>query len=63
PTVKWLGVYFDQKLTFNYHVKAMAESAGKAMGSLVMLANTVKGFFQYHMWLMYKGCVIPVMTY
>jgi ribonuclease HI len=62
-TVKWLGVYFDRKLLFNHHVKILAGRAGKAVGSLVMLANTVKGLSPHLMRLMYKACVVPVMTY
>ncbi|KAJ3968691.1 hypothetical protein EV361DRAFT_779654, partial [Lentinula raphanica] len=61
--VKWLGVYLDRKLTFNHHVKTLAGNAGKALGALTMLANTVKGMSQYHLRLMYKSCVVPVMTY
>ncbi|KAH7873299.1 uncharacterized protein C8R40DRAFT_1016611, partial [Lentinula edodes] len=61
--VRWLGVYFDRKLLFNHHVKTLAGSAGKAVGSLIMLANTVKGLSPYHMRMMYKSCVVPVMTY
>ncbi|KAF8583295.1 hypothetical protein K439DRAFT_71950 [Ramaria rubella] len=40
-TVKWLGIYFDRKLTFNEHVKCMIGKAEKSINGLSMLANTV----------------------
>lgn len=62
-SVKWLGVHFNSKLTFNHHVKQLTNNAGKAVGSLQMLANTVCGLSQYHTRQMYKACIVPAMTY
>lgn len=62
-TVKWLGMYFDRKLTFNHHVKAMAARAEKTVNRLSMLANTIKGLSQKHVRTLYTSCVLPVLTY
>ncbi|KAL6309790.1 hypothetical protein BKA93DRAFT_715390, partial [Sparassis latifolia] len=61
--VRWLGVYFDRKLTFHQHVKNMAGKAMKATNALSMLANTVRGLSQVHMRTLYIGCVLPIITY
>ncbi|KII90006.1 hypothetical protein PLICRDRAFT_573932 [Plicaturopsis crispa FD-325 SS-3] len=42
--VKWLGVLFDRKLTFDGHVKMMAGRAENAVNALCMLANTCRCF-------------------
>jgi hypothetical protein len=39
--VKWLRVYFDRKLTFEYHTKSLAARGENAVSSFTMLANTV----------------------
>ncbi|KAK6996196.1 hypothetical protein R3P38DRAFT_2566230, partial [Favolaschia claudopus] len=42
PTIKWLGVLFDRKLTFDPHVRSLAERARSKVNWSRMLANTVK---------------------
>ena len=55
--VKWLGVYFDRKLSFNYHVDTTAARAENAVKALTMLANTVRGLSHIHMRHLYRACI------
>ncbi|TFY57753.1 hypothetical protein EVJ58_g6828 [Rhodofomes roseus] len=61
--IKWLGVYMDRGLTFDFHVKQMAARAEKTVNGLSMLANTVRGLSQTHLRTLYTACVRPIMTY
>ncbi|CAK5263969.1 unnamed protein product [Mycena citricolor] len=63
PTIKWLGVYLDRKLSFNHHVKTLASRAMTKVNAMTMLSNTVRGLSQVHLRQLYKACVVPVMTY
>ncbi|KAF7343444.1 putative RNA-directed DNA polymerase from transposon BS [Mycena venus] len=62
-SVKWLGVYLDNKLNFNHHVKTLAARAENTVNGLTMLSNTVRGLSQTHLRHLYKACVVPVMTH
>jgi len=48
-TVRWLGVYFDQKLLFNKHVTKIASRAEAAIANMSMLANTTQGLSHYYL--------------
>ncbi|KAF8587512.1 hypothetical protein K439DRAFT_1337973, partial [Ramaria rubella] len=61
--IKWLGIYFDRKLTFNEHVKRMAGRAEKTINGLSMLANTVRGLAQHHVQTLHITCILPQLTY
>ncbi|KAJ7492205.1 hypothetical protein FB451DRAFT_963560, partial [Mycena latifolia] len=63
PTLKWLGVLFDRKLTFDPHVRNLADRACSKVNGSRMLANTVKGLSQEHLRTLYRTCVLPVLTY
>lgn len=63
PTVKWLGIHFDARLNFKSHATALAAKAGKALGAMFMLANTVRGMSQAHLRLLYITCIRPILTY
>ncbi|KAJ7244145.1 hypothetical protein B0H12DRAFT_1022643, partial [Mycena haematopus] len=63
PTVKWLGVYLDRRLSFRHHVKTLSARAANTVNGLTMLSNTVRGMSQVHLRHLYKACVMPVMTY
>ena len=39
--VRWLGVYFNQKLRFDHHAKLLTTRGNNAVSGLSMLANTV----------------------
>ena len=59
----WLGFYFDWKLTFNNHTKIMCARASNVMSGLSCLGNTIVGMTPQHLRLLFKTCVVPVMTY
>jgi len=62
-TICWLGVHFDRKLLYNYHVTKMAAKAENAIACISMLANTVQGLSHYHLRLLYRTCILPIITY
>jgi ribonuclease HI len=61
--IRWLGFYLDRKLTFNDHVKIMAAKGSNVISGLTCLGNTITGMNAHHLRLLYKTCVIPVITY
>jgi len=62
-TIHWLGVYFDCKLLYNYHVTKMAVKAENAIVYISMLANTVWCLSHYHLCLLYCTCILPIIIY
>ena len=62
-TVRWLGVYFDRKLRFEHHAKALAARGENTVSSFTMLANTVRGLNSIHLRHLYISCVIPRILY
>lgn len=63
PYVRWLGVYFDRKLSFKHHIKLMETKGTNAVCGLAMLANTVRGLHQTHIRCLYISCVLPKILY
>lgn len=61
--IRWLGVYFDQKLRFDQHAKLLASRGENAVAGLTMLANTVRGLSQVHLRQLYISCIIPKILY
>ena len=61
--VKWLGVHFDRRLSFNHHVKIAAAKGETAVNALTMLANTVRGLSHLFLRRLYLACVIPKTLY
>ncbi|KAF5377839.1 hypothetical protein D9615_006682 [Tricholomella constricta] len=62
-TIRILGVFFDRRLTFNQHVRILADRAGNTVRGSRMLANTMKGLSQVELRTLYQACVVPVLTY
>jgi len=62
-TICWLGVHFNRKLLYNYHVTKMAVKAENAVACISMLANTVQSLSHYHLRLLYRTCILPIITY
>src|SRR5215208_8018491 len=58
--VRWIGIWFDRKLNFNYHVNLKIASGQKAIGAICRLANTTKGLSPSAVRQLYKACVIPI---
>jgi ribonuclease HI len=63
PVIRWLGVWFDTKLTFDHHVRTIAQRCRQLANGLDMLANTVRGLHQDSMRSLYLGCIAPVFKY
>jgi ribonuclease HI len=61
--MRWLGIYFDPCLTFREHIKIMCNRSRSIINGIRCLTNTVRGMSQAHLRLLYKTCVVPVMTY
>ena len=40
PYLRWLGVFFDKKLSYKWHVRIRAEKAMKVAKALCSLGNT-----------------------
>ncbi|PPQ85685.1 hypothetical protein CVT25_002136 [Psilocybe cyanescens] len=62
-TVRWLGVYFDRKLSFDRHIKILASRGENAVAALTMLANTVRGLNHSHLRNLYISCVTTKIFY
>ena len=60
---KYLGVIFDQYLNFNYNVDTLANSAGRALGSLISKykLNKDMGIGTYTKF--FDSCVAPILDY
>jgi len=62
-TICWLGVHFDCKLLYNYHVTKIAVKAENTVACISMLANTVWCLSHYYLCLLYRTCILPIITY
>ena len=62
-TIKWLGVIFDTKLTFQKHLKATSTQATNAINSLNMLGNSVRGLHQVYCQHLVQGAILPMVLY
>jgi hypothetical protein len=57
--VRWIGVYFDRKCTFNYDVRTRVAAAARAFNALQSLIGYETGLSPAAMRLIYQACVIP----
>jgi len=62
-TICWLGVHFNCKLLYNYHVTKMAVKAENAIAYISILANTVQGLSHYYLCFLYCICILSIITY
>jgi hypothetical protein len=58
PYLRWLGVLFDKKLSFKYHVKELASKALTIANALRSLGNTVRGVSPHLMRQAIIACVL-----
>jgi Reverse transcriptase (RNA-dependent DNA polymerase)/Reverse transcriptase-like len=65
PKATWhyLRFYFDQKLLFKEHIRFYTTRALTTVQAMGMLGNSVRGLAPTHKRLLYRSCVVPVMTY
>jgi len=63
PVMRWLGVFFDRKLSFKKHVETMATRALSTISGLRILANSIRGLSVLNARLLFKTVVLPVLTF
>jgi ribonuclease HI len=61
--LRWLGFFFDRKLSFHHHVSLMAERAKAAMNGLSILGNSVRGASIASLRTIYIAGVRTILTY
>jgi endonuclease/exonuclease/phosphatase family metal-dependent hydrolase len=61
--IRWLGFFLDRRVSFKDHIRKMAIKGLSVIAGLKMLANTVRGLKVEHARILYKGCVVPILTY
>jgi hypothetical protein len=63
PVWRYLGFFFDRKLQFKEHVQYYSTKALTTVRSMRMLGNSAWGLDPMQKRLLYRSCVVPVMTY
>lgn len=63
PVVRWLGIWFDSRLTFNHHVQIKVQQATQAFYRMHRLANTQRGLSPKAIRQLYLACVTSVADY
>jgi hypothetical protein len=58
PYLCWLGILFDKKLSFKYHIREMTSRALTVTNALCSLGNTVQGVKPYLMWQAVVACIL-----
>lgn len=59
--IKYLGIYFDKNLNFNYHVKAQNNKARRLLHNLSGFARQTWGLKSKYLEVLYKGVLEPIM--
>jgi hypothetical protein len=61
--VRWLGVFFDRKLSFKAHVDRKIASATRALQMTSRLKTSEWGLSSQHMRQLYTTCVLPILDF
>jgi len=61
--MKYLGIYFDNRLTFNTHTKYLAENSTELIHMLGRSAKLQWGLGNKALKTIYEGALIPLLTY
>lgn len=61
--MRWLGVYFDPRLSFLDHATKMASKGRKAAASPSILVKTTRGVEADIMRREVHACILPILTY
>jgi hypothetical protein len=62
-TLKYLGFFFDSRLSWKHHIEVMCNRARASLKSLQLLGNSVRGLDQAKWRLAYNAICLPVLTY
>ncbi|CUS06668.1 unnamed protein product, partial [Tuber aestivum] len=60
PHLRWLGVWHDRKLLFNYHVQQKSAAATRALDMISRLSNSEWGLSAPAMRQLYYTCITPI---
>ena len=60
---RWLGIWFDQRLSFNKHCRVMAAKAMQTAAGIKSIANTARGANAHLLQRATVACVISVLCY
>ncbi|KAJ2923683.1 hypothetical protein H1R20_g13407, partial [Candolleomyces eurysporus] len=60
---RYLGFYFDRKLTFQEHVRYYSTKALTTVMAMRMLGNSTRGLSPRNKRILYRACVVPIATY
>ena len=60
PVVRWLGIWFDSKLTFKPYIEKKINSTTSAFYGFQRLGNTQKGLSAQAIRLLYVACVTSI---
>ncbi|PPQ86731.1 hypothetical protein CVT25_012927, partial [Psilocybe cyanescens] len=65
PKLYWryLGFYFDRKLTFTEHVRYYSTKALSTIKAMKMLGSSTRGLRPAQKCVLYRTCVLPIVTY
>ena len=63
PVVRWLGVYFDRKLSFKTHLDIKIASASRALQLTTMLKTSEWGLSPQHLRQLYTSYVAPILDF
>jgi ribonuclease HI len=61
--VRWLGIYFDSKLTFKAYIEKKVNSATQAFYKIQRLSNTQQGLGFAKLKLLYNACINSIADY
>src|SRR4051812_44675747 len=62
-TLRWLGVYWDRRLSFVHHARIVAARGRNAANALKMLGGCYKGTPTRLLLNVARACVLPTMTF
>ncbi|KAI0262661.1 hypothetical protein BGY98DRAFT_1086401 [Russula aff. rugulosa BPL654] len=62
-TLRYLGFFFDSRLTWTHHVDVVCNKARATLKALQLLGNSVRGLDQARWRLAYNAICLPVLTY
>ncbi|KXN84104.1 hypothetical protein AN958_00453, partial [Leucoagaricus sp. SymC.cos] len=60
---RYLGFYFNHQLNFYEYVQYYLTKAISIVCAMGMLGNLLRGLFPEQKQLLYRLCVVPIMTY
>jgi hypothetical protein len=61
--MKYLGIYFDSRLTFHKHTEHIAEKSNSLIYMLSKSAKLQWGLGNKSLKMVYEGALVPIMTY